>query len=486
MKKRKLRGGALLGAMAVVATSFGAGPAYGYTIRILGTSDITDSQLYANRIQNAYSTSPYFVAGDTLSYTASGSGQALTSAEQGFGDVVLVHSPSAEALFTGAGYSYEPLGRSLFYNDYFVAGPTGDPAKVTSLDPNNAVGAFQDVANWGTTNSNATFVSRDDASGTNVKEEQMWTQTTGVPIQPALNNPSGVAGLSQPVKVVGGVTVPGSYPAWYVTEPSSGQHQGQNLINTSSCSTWAGRTGCYTLVDNGTYDFEATSGNIPNLQAVVSRNALGPGGTSELVNPFHAYIVTPIDPAAGSGGIYPSGVTPNVTAATRFVNFLTGATGASGAGSTGLSGEVTFPEAFQDSLSTYLPSGGGGLSGGPIVKDASPTVKNAVPSGVNTPVAHGATIHVSANLVYAPPPTPAVSGIPYSFQESYNNSSTWTVIGSGNSGTTGLVTGSFTLPNLGDTAQIRLWTPSYLDNPVATLFSPHNDQLDFGTFKATT
>jgi ABC-type tungstate transport system permease subunit len=490
MKKPSLKGSALLG-VAVMAAGAAASTAYGGPIRILGTSDITDSGLYAARIQNVYATSPYFVSGDTpLTYIASGSGQALTSAEQGFGDVVLVHSPSAEASFVSAGFSAEPLGRSLFYNNYFVAGPTGDPAGVAAkAHQTNTVAAFQDIAAVGATNSSVSFVSRNDASGTNVKEEQIWAQTTGVPLQPATFNPTGTPGLEQPVG--SGTT----FPSWYVVEPPAGQHQGQNLINTNNCgvagSQFPSQHGCYTLVDNGTFDFEVAGGNsggstnqIPNLKAVVSKNTTGPGGTTELINPFHAYIVTAINPTAGSGGVYQTGITPNVTAATRFVNFLTGATGASGAGSTGLSGEVTFPMAFQDALSTYLPQAP--ASTGPIFKDAAPTVTNASPGQNQTiNVVHGTTLHVSANLVYAPPPTPAVSGIPYSLQESTNGSATWTVIGSANSGTTGLITGSFSLPSSGDTAKVRLFTPTFDDTSVATRFSPNNDSLDFGSFHAT-
>jgi ABC-type tungstate transport system permease subunit len=492
MKKRRLKGSAMVGA-AVLAAGIGASVAEGYQIRILGTSDITDSNLFAAKMQTLYASSPYFVTGDTLKYTSSGSGQALTSAEQGFGDVVLTHAPLLEAPFVAGGFSLEGDGRALFYNDYVVAGPSGttDPAGIVgSAAAHNAVLAFKQIAAAGATGS-ATFVSRNDASGTNVQEETMWGQANaayGVTVQPAQNEQAGVTGLFQPAASTGSTV----YPSWYVFESgSANQKQGQNLINTSKCGTvFTGRTGCYTLTDDGTFAFITTPSNdqAPGLQQVVATNTTGPGGVTELVNPFHAYIVNPTDPTTGSGGVYPFGATPNVTAATRFVNFLTGATGASGAGSTGLSGEVTYKPEFQDELNTYLS--GSIFPNGPIREDAFPVLppSSVTPAlGQNVPVVHGTNITVKATLTYGPPPSPAIVSMPYSLQESTNGGA-WTTLttgGTGNSNASGVVTGTFQLAHMGDKAQIRLFTPRFDDSSIATFFSPDNDQKDFGTFTAT-
>jgi hypothetical protein len=75
-----------------------AASAEGTPIRISGSSALSDSGLYS-KLRTMYDNSPYYVPGDTLNFTASGSGQALTSAEQGFADVVITDSPAAEARF---------------------------------------------------------------------------------------------------------------------------------------------------------------------------------------------------------------------------------------------------------------------------------------------------------------------------------------------------------------------------------------------------
>jgi len=121
---------------------------------------------------------------------------------------------------------------------------------------------------------------------------------------------------------------------------------------------------------------------------------------------------------------------------------------------------------------------------GPIVSDAFPLPHRPYPSGANTPVADGAVETVYATLEYAAPPSPAIVGIPYSLQSSTNGGA-WTVLtgGSGNSGTTGLITGSVTVP-AGKTVQIRLFTPTFGDTPIATQFSPKNNQSNWGSFTA--
>src|SRR3978361_1677007 len=100
MRKRKLRKVSTALGVALVATGALAGEAQAVTIKIFGTSDLFDSNLYQSQMQTLYNaTSPFFVAGDTLSYTSVGTGKALTSAENGFADLVLVHSPPLEKNF---------------------------------------------------------------------------------------------------------------------------------------------------------------------------------------------------------------------------------------------------------------------------------------------------------------------------------------------------------------------------------------------------
>jgi len=445
-----------------------------YTIRIQGTSDLTDSGLYANNIQNQFLSSPYDKGvGDTLQYTAVGTGKAISNAEAGLADAIVVHSPVLEKGFVSAGYSYEPLGRSLFYNDYVIVGPKSDPAHVATNDPNNAVGAFEAIAAEGATNGDASFVSRNDASGTNTQEETMWGQTTGVPIQLAANRPTGNTTLFQP-EGTGGA---GTYPAWYVF---SGLTQGANVEATDTCAaSLAPDGGCYTITDLGTFTYlkQTDPSAVSNLMVVSQNNsASAPGGVTELVNPFHAYILNPVDPA--TGGAYPNGTTPNAAAATLLLNFLTGATNGSST-----VGKTDNSPVFQNSLAGYLAP--------PQVftSSAFAALNPTVPAkGTVVHVAAHGTVTVSATLSYAvPQPTgtsPLIIGMPYTFEQSVNAGKAWTVIGTGTSNSSGVATATTKKVSSGQTVEIQLVMPTYDDSAFATQFSPNTDIAAFGTIQS--
>src|SRR5919199_6729126 len=63
-----------------------------------------------------------------LKFVAVGTGQAITNAMAGQGDVLIGHSPALEQQFVQDGYSYEPVGRTVMWNDFVVVGPADDPA----------------------------------------------------------------------------------------------------------------------------------------------------------------------------------------------------------------------------------------------------------------------------------------------------------------------------------------------------------------------
>jgi ABC-type tungstate transport system permease subunit len=482
MRRRKLKISTAL-SVALIATGVAASESQALTIKIFGTSDLFDSNLFQSKMETLYNaTSPFFVAGDTLSYTSVGSGKALTSAENGFADLVLVHSPPLEKNFVTGGYSYEALGRSLLYNDYVVVGPASDPAGVKANDPNDGVGAFNAIATRGFSNGDVTFVSRNDASGTNVQEETMWGQTGRGDLQVA-QNAGGVAGLFQPAASAGSTL----YPSWYVRQTAAAQQgQAANLVSTATCAAAFAPDGhCYTMTDRGTLAYIQSQGQATGLTILAQNNKAGTtGGVTELINPFHAYIVTPIDPKPGSGGIYPSGLVPNVTAATRFVNFLTGATGASAT-----TGKMTYTPEFQNELSTYLAPAGTT----PIFHpDAFPQVIAPVPAPSGSPhvVPDGSMQTVSAKLIYAPS-SPAggtpIKSIPYIVNMSTNGGTTWTTVGSGSTNASGTVSVTATMPGTsGTTVNLQISTPVYndlADPAFATQFSPHEDNVDLGTFK---
>ncbi|MDQ0286067.1 tungstate transport system substrate-binding protein [Desulfofundulus luciae] len=98
---------------------------------------------------------------------AVGTGQALEMGKKGEADVLLVHAPKAEKelVDSGVGINY----RLVMHNDFVVVGPENDPAGVKSAK--NTVEAFKKIAQ-----TQSTFVSRGDESGTHKKEKDIWKE----------------------------------------------------------------------------------------------------------------------------------------------------------------------------------------------------------------------------------------------------------------------------------------------------------------------
>lgn len=95
---------------------------------------------------------------------AVGTGAALEMATKGEADVLLTHAPASEIEKEEAG---DVINRNrVMYNDFIILGPTSDPAGIKGLSINEA---FTKILE-----SNATFVSRGDDSGTHKKELQIW------------------------------------------------------------------------------------------------------------------------------------------------------------------------------------------------------------------------------------------------------------------------------------------------------------------------
>src|SRR5215210_5713946 len=108
-----------------------------------------------------------------LRFVAVGTGQAITNARAGQGDVLIGHSPALEDQFVRDGFSDEPIGRTVMWNDFVVVGPAADPAGVLRAARNDAVVAFEAIAAAGAAG-RAHFISRGDNSGTNTKERDIW------------------------------------------------------------------------------------------------------------------------------------------------------------------------------------------------------------------------------------------------------------------------------------------------------------------------
>jgi tungstate transport system substrate-binding protein len=103
--------------------------------------------------------------GIRVKVVALGTGQALETARRGDADVVLVHDRPAEDRFVAEGFG---VGRrDVMYNDFVLAGPKADPAKVQ--EAKGAADAFKRIATGATP-----FVSRGDKSGTHAAELRYW------------------------------------------------------------------------------------------------------------------------------------------------------------------------------------------------------------------------------------------------------------------------------------------------------------------------
>ncbi len=103
--------------------------------------------------------------GVNLQVIAVGSGQAFALGRRGDVALLVTHEPVGErALFDGGLVRYY---RKVMFNRFVIAGPAGDPAGVA--DAGSTRDAMQRIARSG-----ALFVSRGDASGTHVREQELW------------------------------------------------------------------------------------------------------------------------------------------------------------------------------------------------------------------------------------------------------------------------------------------------------------------------
>jgi ABC-type tungstate transport system permease subunit len=383
------------------------------TLTVVGTSDVSDSGLIPNLIapefENAY---PQF----TFKYVGSATGTAIQNAESGNGgpSALIVHAASLENQFVAGGFSYKnQYGTAIFRNDFVLAGPTGDPAGVTSggNPSNNIAQAFADVAAAGVAG-HATFISRggtNTAPGTTVAEHQMWALMDSAGLTPSgvllCNVTSADGGGETPIKsgvatLAGNVcpdsgTVDGTdAPPWYIV--NSGVNQATNVEAGNACTLGtSGANTCYVFTDRGTFDFLSVGapapGNtqqaslIPNLKIVARDNSgSAPGGANALINYFHVYIINPSV----------SGETVNLTAAQDFVKFLTS-------------------PALQAQLANYLkntPDPGGA----PFVADASPII---TASGLPAVDLAGKAVTVRGTVTNAEVGYPALSGVKVAVDE---------------------------------------------------------------------
>jgi tungstate transport system substrate-binding protein len=224
-----------------------------------------------------------------LKFVAVGTGQAIANARAGQGDVLIGHSPALEQQFVQDGFSTEPVGRTVMWNDFVIVGPASDPAGILKAAPHDAVGAFEAIAAAGAAGK-ANFVSRGDNSGTNTKELDIWG--LGRTAHNARNEPAAGAGN----------------PRWY---HRAGLGMADTLRLTQQCPFAGG--GCYTITDRGTLQQLTSNRAITALRTVMDdQRASARGGRNLMLNVYNVYAINPRK--------FPS---VNVQGALAFLDFMT-------------------------------------------------------------------------------------------------------------------------------------------------------------------
>ncbi|CAJ35306.1 substrate-binding domain-containing protein [Methanocella arvoryzae] len=144
------------------ATPIASPTAVPQTIKLATTTSVYDTGLLD------YVLAPFEQENNVeIQILSRGSGEALKLGETGDVDFLIVHSPAAEQKFMDAGHGWN---RTQFAHNFFViVGPENDPAGIKGA---SATEAFKKIYE-----SQSTFVSRGDNSGTANKESELWNKT---------------------------------------------------------------------------------------------------------------------------------------------------------------------------------------------------------------------------------------------------------------------------------------------------------------------
>lgn len=142
--------------------SFSGRSAFAADLRLATTTSTDNSGLLAFVL-------PAFHAdeGITVRVISVGTGKALKLGENGDVDVVLVHSRPDEDRFIAQGHGVNR--HDVMYNDFVIVGPANDPATLRGM--RDVIEAFGRIVD-----SQTTFVSRGDDSGTHKMELRYWAQ----------------------------------------------------------------------------------------------------------------------------------------------------------------------------------------------------------------------------------------------------------------------------------------------------------------------
>ncbi len=199
-----------------------------------------------------------------LNFISVGTGIAITHAERGDADLILVHAPTQELEFLTDGIGVNR--KIVAYNFFTIVGPETDPAEIMELSPIEALQKIMEKGRDG----KALWISRGDNSGTHSKEKALW-------------NMSGFNWETLSTE-----------SSWYI---NAGSGMGATLKIAEEMSA-------YTLADMGTYLQYYYEGLI-SLKVLVSQG-------KELLNVYSAIAVNP--------ALHPD---VNFKGAMTFIRFLT-------------------------------------------------------------------------------------------------------------------------------------------------------------------
>lgn len=140
-----------------------------YTVLRLATTTSVDNTGLLSYLKSHFEAK---YRGINLTWVSVGTGQAIEIGKRGDADVILVHNRALEDQFIEEGYGMH--GVTIAYNDFVVVGPIEDPANV--MGAKSVVEAFQRIFNAGEAGKTL-FISRGDASGTHLRELEIWNKT---------------------------------------------------------------------------------------------------------------------------------------------------------------------------------------------------------------------------------------------------------------------------------------------------------------------
>jgi tungstate transport system substrate-binding protein len=161
---------ATLLATALLLSLVGTAPAQDKFIIVQSTTSTQDSGLFNHLL-------PMFQkkTGIEVRVVAVGTGQAIKNAQNGDGDVLLVHAKPAEEKFVAEGWGVKRF--DVMYNDFIIIGPKSDPAKIAGTK--DVAAALKRIAA-----TKSPFASRGDDSGTHKAELALW-KMAGVDVKAA-------------------------------------------------------------------------------------------------------------------------------------------------------------------------------------------------------------------------------------------------------------------------------------------------------------